>query len=583
MPKLIWGSNGERFYEAGVDRGVLYVPGIAGVAWNGLKAINEAPSGGEPTPFYADGIKYANVSAAEEFNASLDAFSAPAEFGVCDGSVQIAAGLFITQQPRKLFGLSYRTMVGNDLVGLTRGYKIHLVYNALASAASRAYNTMSDSMDALELSWEITTTPPSAAFGFKPTAHFVVDSRTTPRGLLKYLEDMLYGTDTISASMISMADLIALFKNPGPNIATNLVLNPSFKNTLGTLVVRTNLVPNPIPELVTGYTAATPVVVGVMSDGTPCVETTLSAAGTPYIFSASALGTFVAGEVYVLSAVIELPDQPDGWSVTFRAHSRANNIYYPSGAVGRLWSPGTVRISVVFTVPAGGVPVNDLDFSIVGPNSPIGYRVRMGQVVIEKTSVVGPFFSGKRAAAGDFTYNWTGPENASTSQQRGKAVVAVAASGYQAQTLNGKVLALFNNSPVYPPQVFPNGAVGDFYAVRATVTNLATVDRPFRLTIYDGSGYPATKTVTIPAGAMVEIDVPAAAAATNTMPRWFAYPASGPGLFHVHRMIASKVSGIGKSAPEYFDGNTAATIDTRYSWTGEVELSASQANSWEPF
>lgn len=210
MSRLIWGAVGERFYEAGADRGVLYLPNAAGVPWNGLKSVQESPTGGEPTPYYIDGLKYQNIAAAEEFEATLEAFSSPPEFGVCDGTAAIQNGLFITQQPRKSFGLSYRSRVGNDIDGLDLGYKIHLVYGALAAPSSRSNSTLSDSTSPLGLSWKITTTPPVLA-AYKPSAHMVVDSRFTPALLLSELEDILYGSDVTSARLPYITELLALF------------------------------------------------------------------------------------------------------------------------------------------------------------------------------------------------------------------------------------------------------------------------------------------------------------------------------------------------------------------------------------
>ena len=190
MARLTWGATGERFFEAGTDRGVLYLPGEAGIPWNGLKSVSESPDGGSPRPFYIDGYKYLNVASAEEFRATLDAFSSPAEFGVCDGTLGIHNGLFATQQPRKSFNLSYRTMVGNDISGVDHGYKIHLVYNALAEPAQRSHQTHGTSISPLGLSWAISTTPPRLT-GLKPTAHLVIDSRYTPEKLLTEIEDIL--------------------------------------------------------------------------------------------------------------------------------------------------------------------------------------------------------------------------------------------------------------------------------------------------------------------------------------------------------------------------------------------------------
>lgn len=210
MARIIWGAAGERRFELGVDRGVLYLPSLPGVPWNGLKAVREAPSGGEPQPYYIDGVKYANISAAEEFNATLNAFSAPAEFAQCDGSKQLAAGLFVTQQPRRSFGLSYRTREGDDLTGIDGGHKIHLVYNALAAPSGRNNNTLSDSVTPLDLSWQISTRPPRTSLGFKPSAHLVIHTRSLDPEVLENLETALYGDASTTPSLPSQADILAL-------------------------------------------------------------------------------------------------------------------------------------------------------------------------------------------------------------------------------------------------------------------------------------------------------------------------------------------------------------------------------------
>lgn len=216
MARLIWGADGERAFEAGVDRGVLYVPGQAGVPWNGLRAVKEAPSGGEPQPYYLDGVKYANISSAEEFNATLEAFSSPKEFAVCDGSKQLAAGLFATQQPRVEFGLCYRTRVGNDISGLDGGYKIHLVYNALAAAGARDNSSLTSSVDPLGLSWDISTKPPHLVSGYKPTAHLVLVTNDIDPSTLTAIEDILYG-DSVSAPYLPDQDeLITLISGISP-------------------------------------------------------------------------------------------------------------------------------------------------------------------------------------------------------------------------------------------------------------------------------------------------------------------------------------------------------------------------------
>ena len=230
MTRMTWSDPGTRFFETGVDRGVLYVNNVA-VVWNGLVSISESPTGGEAKAYYQDGVKYLNVATSEEFAATLDAFSSPKEFAPCDGTGSIAKGLFATQQPRRAFSLSYRTLVGNDLEAQNHGYKIHLVYNALAAPASRTYSTTSDTTEPSTLSWSLTTLPPSLT-GLKPTAHFVIDSRETPRMLLAAIEDMLYGTDGTDPRMPLVSELIELFETEGPLARTNLITNPSMETNI---------------------------------------------------------------------------------------------------------------------------------------------------------------------------------------------------------------------------------------------------------------------------------------------------------------------------------------------------------------
>lgn len=211
MAQLVWDETTKRIYETGLDRGVLYPSGAsAGVAWPGLLSISEAPSGGDPRPYYFDGFKYLNISSSEEFAATLVALSCPPEFGPCDGMTSINNGLFITQQPRQAFSLSYRTLLGNLPQGLQFGYKIHLVYDALSSPADRGNQSLGDSADPLQLSWAITTKPPAAS-GYKPTSHFVIDSRYTDDAVMTELTDILYGTVDTSPRMPTTAELLAIF------------------------------------------------------------------------------------------------------------------------------------------------------------------------------------------------------------------------------------------------------------------------------------------------------------------------------------------------------------------------------------
>lgn len=217
MARLMWDQVGERLYETGVDRGVLYVPDvngdyIEGFAWNGLVSVSEAPTGAEASPQYADNIKYLNLVSAEEFGATIEAFTYPDEFSPFDGGAEAQPGVHIGQQNRGSFGLAYRTQVGNDLTGTDFGYKIHLIYGAMAAPTEKAYGTINESPEALTLSWELTTNPVSVP-GFKPTATLVVDSTQVTAADLVLFENIIYGTDTPLAQprLPLPAEVIALF------------------------------------------------------------------------------------------------------------------------------------------------------------------------------------------------------------------------------------------------------------------------------------------------------------------------------------------------------------------------------------
>lgn len=199
MAKLKWDQTGERLYETGCDRGVLFPVATggtygSGVAWNGLSSVNQSPSGAEATAVYADNIKYLDLMSAETFGATVEAYTYPDEFAECDGSATIAQGVTAGQQTRKMFGLSYRTLIGNDTEGTDHGYKIHLVYGAKAAPSERSYSTVNDSPEAATLSWELTTTPVDVP-GFKPTAHLEIDSTKADPTKLEALEKILYGSD----------------------------------------------------------------------------------------------------------------------------------------------------------------------------------------------------------------------------------------------------------------------------------------------------------------------------------------------------------------------------------------------------
>lgn len=215
--RLEWDKAGKHFYETGVDQCVLYPIGsdgasyTAGVAWNGITSVSANPSGADPNPIYADNIKYLNLYSVEEFGASIEAYTYPDEWAECDGSKQLAPGVTIGQQKRKAFGLSFRTLVGNDVLGQDYGYKLHLIYNAMASPSERQYQTTNDNPEAATFSWEITTTPVAVGGNYKPTSYIVIESNKANATKLTELEDTLYGGENSEPTLPTPAQVVAKF------------------------------------------------------------------------------------------------------------------------------------------------------------------------------------------------------------------------------------------------------------------------------------------------------------------------------------------------------------------------------------
>ena len=205
--RIIWDKTGERYFETGVDQGVLFPKNdagayVAGVAWNGLINVNQSPSGAEANPLYADNVKYLNLVSNEDFGASIECYTYPDEFGACLGEVEAAPGVSVGQQPHKEFGFSYRTLIGNDVDGQYHGYKLHLVYNALAAPSEKGYGTINETPEAITFSYELTTTPVKIA-GLKPSAHMEINSTKckteAAKAALARLEEILYGKDAVEA------------------------------------------------------------------------------------------------------------------------------------------------------------------------------------------------------------------------------------------------------------------------------------------------------------------------------------------------------------------------------------------------
>ena len=234
MSKLVWDQDGERLYETGIEQGVLYPKSDEGTypkgyAWNGLTGVSEAPSGAEETPLYADNIKYLSLTSTEEFGATITAYTYPEEFEKCDGSADIAPGVTVGQQDRVPFGLVYKTKIGNDTKGNRYGYKLNIIYGAKAKPSSKDYKTINDSPEAIEMSWEISTTPINVP-GFKVTAHLTIDStKANPEKLAK-LEDVLFGSETSDARLPFPAEIIEIMKDE-PDPALTITVSPVTGNT----------------------------------------------------------------------------------------------------------------------------------------------------------------------------------------------------------------------------------------------------------------------------------------------------------------------------------------------------------------
>jgi hypothetical protein len=413
MSKLVWNDIGEKFYETGIDRGVLTFSDIFTevIPWNGLISITESPSGGDPKPYYIDGVKYLNISAYEDFEATLTALSAPFEFNECDGIGQVANGLFISEQPRKRFNLCYRTKIGNDVDGLDAAYKLHFVYNVLATATSRNNQTLTDSTDPMVLSWKLTSVP-AVVSEKNYTSHLIIDSREIDQSLLAYIEGVLYGGKLQAPFSFYTSPLyIGLFAN-----IWNLVPLPGPMTYQGSLVQTTqdftNLVTDPrgtSPWAGYGSQAITPVTnisdhpLGITTANRVTYATNQNNPGV--IFPCPV----VTGTAYVISAWIKFESSSPGNAIAFAQSSITTSP--PITPLPTVWT----RVSWVYTA-SGGNP-----FGIrVSSTSGGGGSYLVTGVQIEKTTVLHNYFDGDIPLV---QYNdellvpsWVGAENASASK-----------------------------------------------------------------------------------------------------------------------------------------------------------------------
>jgi hypothetical protein len=239
MAELIWNNVGQRYFETGIDRGVLYVSDGTGVAWNGLTSVTESPSGGEPTPYYIDGEKYLNVASRKEFGGTIEAFTYPDEFSEYDGWVTLDNGIMVDEQRRKSFGLSYRTRQGNDIDGFDHGYKLHLIYNALAAPTESAYETLNDDVEPLTFSWSFTTTPIRVVSNGNliPLSHVVINSTKTNPTQMRFIEEYLYGTPS---QTLIVEGYIYVSPGQAPMLPTLEEIFSLFENPMVTLVIHEN-------------------------------------------------------------------------------------------------------------------------------------------------------------------------------------------------------------------------------------------------------------------------------------------------------------------------------------------------------
>lgn len=590
MSRVTWGDPGTRFYETGVDRGVLYVNN-EGVAWNGLTTISESPTGGDPKPYYMDGIKYLNIAGSEEYAATLEALTAPAEFGPCDGTQSLNKGLFVTQQPRKAFGLSYRTLVGNDLQAQNLGYKIHLVYNALAAPTERSYTSFGASTDPTSLSWSLTTLPPSLT-GMKPTAHFVIDSRSTPKMLLKAIEDILYGSDAADARMPLVSELLTMFESQGPLTRRNLTRNPSYR-VLGTAntEIRRNYIFDPRFVAGTGWA-------NVTANGVA------GGAITPSNGFYSPWQSAVAGEMWSVSVQLTAPA---GAALTGTISARPTT----GGSFG-----ANAFTSTAFTIPAG-MTARVFDSEVI-PAGADGLRLQVASMsasniaidkaVIEKNPMALPYMDGATVADDGLSYSWTGTVNNSHSIATGTGTPANSFRGYtrfswlgigSAEDGTNTTMCYVGsssagttaNSLVLWGSDIPAASVDDQVSARFRVrlrkatTSLTLFPRLYAYTA-GGAGIAAISggpNVVVPAtGEWVDVVIPAGICpATTGSARLYVTAISNQYIDAIVEVSKVLVEHSSYDEPGfYFDGSSPDVDNYFYVWEGAADASISIENTW---
>lgn len=456
MPKLVWNAIGERRFEVGVDRGVLYPRARPGVPWNGLVAVSQNVSGGETQPYWADGKKFAQYSDMEEYESTIEAYTYPPEFEELDGTYATGKGLAFGLQPRREFGLSYRTLIGNDVNGTDHGYIIHLVYNCLAAPSDKEYETIEDEVEAVTFSWDITTRN-EPYIGGQDTAHVMIDSTKTHPGLLSIVEAIIYGAggvtprlplpnelhslfnSWVSTGVPEKFNLIGLMDNTRQTL-TNLYMNPSFERAVTTADIYKNLWTNPSFETLggadreirrnrylrpnmdslVGLSAVNGAIIS-MDAGKVLVSAPVNAFADSGIALVSNCPAVNAGETLTYSfdvtGVVE-----DEWRVSIQGTPLASNY---NGPLVRVGVGETKRISATVTFANAGNPA----VYVLRRTASIASTAYVGKPLVERGSLLStvpsPFFSGAVSPDSDLVPSWTGTANASESILTGKQVIDV--------------------------------------------------------------------------------------------------------------------------------------------------------------
>lgn len=412
MTKLVWDAVGQKQFEYGVDRGVLYLYDGTGVAWNGLTGVTEDGNDNTPDPSYADGVKYLNAASAEDWSGTLTAYTYPNEFLPYDGIIEVAQGFYFDNQVVRQFGLSFRSRIGNDNDAIA-GHKIHLLYHLTASPSEKEYTSTSDNSEAVEFSWDLSGVPEIVP-GFRPTVHAIFDTTKMDPLLKTWIENTLYGTDTTAPRLPSLVEVmqqISDFADPSkaPVKRRNSVIEPK-PATYGASFWESG-----------GGTNNT------VLDGTWCV-CTMVANSSGYVFAPASVDSFVSGEKVTAALTYKIDVNPGGTSATHMAvvvHKRNGNTYYNTIRQIRPMVVGQEETVILqFNCPADQV-ANDFQIVVIsctasGATTAVapGFILRAKNPYIEKGTTKGIFFKGDDPDTATIDYSWEGAANASASLER---------------------------------------------------------------------------------------------------------------------------------------------------------------------